>query len=208
MGEQNFHKEVGNVAGGNIYQYYQHSPDGKPLLGSQKWVAKKYWFGTRITAGWLVLLSSLICLPCLARGSVVLLVFVRHIFWTHETTGFWLLNVVPLILILCVIRFTVIVWRVYLHEFTQIDGTLSADARDADGYVFRGKLGGEGTICPICKAKLEFHSAKFQNGLGRLPDSANERLFDFDMDVEVHPFLRCTRNSAHEWPFDFTMIQD
>jgi hypothetical protein len=55
-------------------------------------------------------------------------------------------------------------------------------ATDIHRRVFVGRLGGEGSLCPICKVKLHFDQAG--------PTTV----------------LRCTHNSNHWWPFDFTTV--
>ena len=74
--------------------------------------------------------------------------------------------------------------EVHKTGFKAIPHTLYGIAKDVNGYLFLGRLGDD-SICPKCRAKLEF-----QRRAG------------------LQATLSCTRNRNHVWLFDFTTVRD
>jgi hypothetical protein len=156
---------VGYVAGRDINISVPNAGQG-PSLGPQKWVSKHYLFGTSVSAGWLAVI---------AYATLFVSVYLM-------TTGPFFVGYA--VLLTAALSFYV-TGNVSKRGFLAIPHTLRGFAKDyPNRNIFLGKVGGTGTVCPICTAEL-----KFQN-------------------VENGSFLRCTRSSAHSWPFDFTAVQD
>src|SRR6185437_8240987 len=174
MSDQHF-EHANNVAGRDFIQH-NYSSDGRLSLGPQEWAAKHYVAGTTITSGGLAVLIFLAFIV-FALSQVL---FAIHGLFTHAGLLFYL----RLVLIATVALVAGLAGRVSSRGFAGLPRTQLGVARDIHRHVFIGRLGGEGSVCPLCKVKLHFH------------------------DLGPCPILRCTRNSDHWWPFDFTTVKD
>jgi hypothetical protein len=178
MSDQHF-EHADNVAGRDFIQHIYPS-GGRLALGLQKWAAKRYVAGTFLTSGWLAFFTSLAFIVF----ALLQALFAIHGLFTHAPAPNSLLFYLQLILIPIMALVAGLAGRVWSRGFVGFPRTQRGIARDIHGYVFIGRLGGNGSVCPLCQVKLHFH------------------------DLGLCPILRCTRNSDHWWAFDFTTVKD
>lgn len=178
MSDQHF-EHADNVAGRDFIQH-NYSSEDRSSLAPQKWAAKHYVAGTSITSGWLAFLILLVFI-LLACSQVL---FAIHGLFTHAPAP----NAPPGLpsagLLAAASLVSGLAGLVSSRGFAGLPRTQIGIARDIHRHVFIGHLGGEGSVCPLCKVKLHFH------------------------DLGPRPILRCTRNSDHWWAFDFTTVKD
>ena len=180
MSEQNF-EHADNVAGRDFIQH-NYSSEGRLSLGPQIWVAKNYVLGTSITSGWLAFLISLAFI--LLGVSQIIFAIRGLLAFAHTPAPNMLLFYARIGLIAAVGLLAGLAGQISSRGFAGIPGTQIGIARDIRRHVFVGRLGGEGSVCPLCKVKLLFH------------------------DLGPHPIVRCSHNSDHWWAFDFTIVED
>jgi hypothetical protein len=142
-------------------------------LGPQKWSTKRYVAHRSITSGWLAFFISLALISFL-----LLPVFLPNGLLPYQ------FEPVLVLIMLGIVPVWSLAMQVWLSGFAALPYTRKGVVRDIDRHVFLGQLGEEGSVCPLCHARLRFDN----------PGSP--------------PILRCTRNSDHRWAFDFTAVID
>jgi hypothetical protein len=142
-------------------------------LGPLKWSTKRYVAGRSITSGWLAVFMFV--------GFISFGLF--RVLSPNGLLPYQLDPVWALILVGIGVGWTYAmqVWRC---GFAALPYTRKGLEKDIHGRLFLGQLGGEGSVCPVCHAKLRFENAN------------------------APPNLRCTRSRDHRWAFDFTAVKD
>jgi hypothetical protein len=171
MSDQQFNERVGYVAGRDVNVTENHAPTHlEKSLSSQKWVTKHYPIGKSFTAGEITFVFA-----------VLLLFTMLSMLWSLPPA----FSSIPFFLQLVFFPILLIAAQVSAYGVAVMPNTCSGIVRDTHGHIFIGKLGGDGILCPKCRAQLRFFF--------RLGSS---------------PILKCTRNINHSWAFDFTAVED
>jgi hypothetical protein len=151
------------------------------VTAPQKWISKRYVAGKSITSGWLAFFIFVVLFVVII--SALLWVLHGLATMTHPSSTNWLLYWLCLISMFALFLIAGLAKQVSSRGFVGVPHTQIGIARDIDRHVFVAKLGGEGSLCPICRAKLHFHN------------------------LGTPPVVRCTHNSDHWWAFDFTRVE-